>query len=126
MTPKYALEIAKRVAQQRKSSTVNRADLEEALRDKYAMELATFVSEAGLPVVYQIHQLDNSNKAWKRIFGSRRGKTLRNRFRSWSKFRLWLVVYSGAVWPRSLADLVNYVEECIQVGCALSIHPSKQ
>ena len=124
--PKYALEVAKRVAQQRKSSTVNRADLEEALRDKYAMELATFISEAGLPVVYQIHQLDNPNKAWKRIFGSRRGKTLRNRFRSWSKFRLWLVAYSGAVWLRSLADLVNYVEECIQVGCALSIHTELQ
>ena len=124
--PKYALEVAKRVAQQRKSSTVNRADLEEALRDKYAMELATFIDEAGLPVVYQIHQLDNPNKAWKRIFGSRRGKTLRNRFRSWSKFRLWLIAYSGAVWPRSLADLVNYVEECIQVGCALSIHTELQ
>ena len=51
---------------------------------------------------------------------------MRNRFRSWSKFRLWLIAYSGAVWPRSLADLVNYVEECIQVGCALSIHTELQ
>eukprot|EP00435_Cladocopium_sp_Y103_P016219 s4687_g4.t1 len=124
--PKYALEVAKRVAKQRRSSTTNRADLEEALRDKFALELASIINEAFLPVVSQIEQLDDPNKAWKRVFGARRGKTLRNRVRSWNKFRMWLIAYAGVVWPRSLADLVNYVEECVQVGCSLSIHTELQ
>ena len=124
--PKYALEVAKRVAKQRKVAALNRADVEEMLRNKFALELAACITEAGLPVVNQILQLDDPNKAWKRVFGARRGKTLRNRFRSWSRYRLWLVAYAGVVWPRSLADLVNYVEECIQVGCAITLHTELQ
>ena len=124
--PKHALEVAKRVSKQRKTAGTNRAELEESLRTKFALELATIISEAGLPVVYQVQQFDDPNKAWKRIFGARRGKTLRNRFRSWCKYRLWLVAYAGVLWPRSVADLVNYIEECIQFGCALSIHTELQ
>ena len=124
--PKYALEVARRASKQRKTTAASRADLEETVRDKFALELATIITEAGLPVVNQILQLDDPNKSWKRIFGSRRGKTLRNRFRSWNKYRLWLVAYAGVVWPRSLADLVNYVEECIHVGCPISIHSELQ
>lgn len=124
--PKHALEVAKRVSKQRKTAGTNRAELEESLRTKFAMELATIISEAGLPVVYQVQQFDDPNKAWKRIFGARRGKTLRNRFRSWCKYRQWLVAYAGILWPRSVADLVNYIEECIHFGCALSIHTELQ
>ena len=109
--PKHALEVAKRVSKQRKTAGTNRAELEESLRTKFALELATIISEAGLPVVYQVQQFDDPNKAWKRIFGARRGKTLRNRFRSWCKYRLWLVAYAGVLWPRSVADLVNYIED---------------
>ena len=58
------------------------------------------IKEACLPVVYQIEQLDNQNIAWERIFGSRRSKTLRNRFRAWKKYRMWLVASTGVVWPR--------------------------
>eukprot|EP00435_Cladocopium_sp_Y103_P035770 s3778_g9.t1 len=124
--PKYALEVAKRVSKQRKSTGTNRADLEEALRQKFAMELASIINEACLPVVNQISLLDDPDKAWLRVFGARRGKTLRNRARSWNRFRMWLVAYSGAVWPKTIADLINYVEECIQVGCALTIHTELQ
>ena len=124
--PRYALEVAKRVAKQRKSSGSTRAELETALRDKFALELAEIIMEACLPVVFQIEGLDNPNKAWTRLFGSRRGKTLRNRVRSWNRYRAWLVSYAGRVWPSSLADLVNYVEESISSGCSLSLHDELQ
>ena len=124
--PKHALEVAKRVSKQRKTAPTNRAELERSLRTKFAMELATIISEAGLPVVYQVQQFYDPNKAWKRIFGARRGKTLRNGVRSWCKYRQWLVAYAGILWPRSVADLVNYIEECIHFGCALPIHTELQ
>ena len=49
--PRYALEVAKRVAKQRKSAGSTRAELEAALRDKFALELAEIIREACLPVV---------------------------------------------------------------------------
>ena len=60
--------------------------------------------------------------AWERIFGSRRSKTLRNRFRAWNKYRIWLVASTGVVWPRDIRDLVYYIEEMLQVGAPMSLH----
>ena len=108
--PKYALEVAKKMVKARKAdkSGGSRADTEAAERMRFAMELSVILKEACTPVVYQIEQLDNQNMAWERIFGSRRAKTLRNRFRAWSKYRMWLVAFAGVVWPRDITDLVNY------------------
>ena len=109
--PKYALEVAKKAVKARKAdrSGGSRAETEAAERKRFALELSVLIKEACLPVVYQIEQLDNQNIAWERIFGSRRSKTLRNRFRSWNKFRMWLIASAGVVWPRDIRDLVNYV-----------------
>lgn len=116
--PRYALEVARRVQKSRKEeSGVTRAEREKKDRDRYALELASIIEEAGLPIVAQIQQLDDPNKSWKRIFGNRRSKTLRNRLRAWTKFRMWLVAYSGRVWPGSVSDLIKYVEDRIQEGC---------
>ena len=104
----------------------SRADAEAAERKRFAFELSVFLKEACMPVVYQIEQLDNQNLAWERIFGSRRSKTLRNRFRSWSKYRMWLVAYAGVVWPRDISDLVNYVGEMLKVGAPVSLHGELQ
>ena len=100
----------------------SRADTEAAERKRFALELSVILKEACMPVVYQIEQLDNQNLAWERIFGSRRAKTLRNRFRAWSKYRMWLVAFSGVVWPRDISDLVNYVEDMLKVGAPISLH----
>ena len=122
--PKYALEVAKRAVKARKAdrSGGGRAETEAAERKRFAFELSVIIKEACLPVTYQIEQLDNQNIAWERIFGSRRAKTLRNRFRAWNKYRMWLVAAAGVVWPRDIRDLVNYVEEMLQVGAPMSLH----
>ena len=126
--PKYALEVAKKAVKARKAdrSGGSRAETEAAERRRFALELSVLIKEACLPVVYQIEQLDNQNIAWERIFGSRRSKTLRNRFRSWNKFRMWLIASAGVVWPRDIRDLVNYVEELLQVGAPMSLHGELQ
>ena len=126
--PKYALEVAKKVVKARKAdrSGGSRAETEAAERKRFALELSVLIKEACLPVVYQIEQLDNQNIAWERIFGSRRSKTLRNRFRAWNKYRMWLVASTGVVWPRDIRDLVNYIEEMLQVGAPMSLHGELQ
>ena len=120
--PKIFLDMAKR-AQKRAvdaRSSGERADKEDKDRRRYAMELASIIEEACLPVSLQIISLDKPELAWLRIWGSRRAKTLRNRFRAWSKYRSWLVATYGVVWPKEASQLVNYVEELIDYGCAVS------
>ena len=120
--PRFMLDTVKRT--QRRSSTgegpETRAAKEQHERDRYALELAGILQEAVLPVSLQIEALQDPNKAWLRLFGARRSKTLRNRYRSWNRFRTWLVAYSGKTWPGGLDVLIHYVEEHIQNGVTFS------
>ena len=120
-SPSYILDLAKRrLKRKRESKGVQRAELENEQRKVYALQLAELIQEAALPVTFQICMLPDPNKAWLRIFGSRRSKTLRNRLRSWQKFRSWFVAFSGEVWPKHIGPLIAYVEERIDDGCSFS------
>ena len=67
--------------------------------------LAGFVDEAGLPVARVFAELDDSDLAWKRLFGVRRAKTLRNRYHAWKRFREYLLATRGIPWPTKAGDL---------------------
>lgn len=116
--PKYALEVAKKAVKARNADKAggSRAETEAAERRRFALELSVILKLASLPVVYQIEQLDNPNIARERIFCSRRSKTLLNRCRSWSKYRMWLIASAGVVCPREIRDLVNFVEEMLPMS----------
>ena len=120
--PKVFLEMARR--SQKKASEsgtgASRAEKEEKERQRYALELATIIEEACLPVSLQIVALDKPELAWLRMWGSRRAKTLRNRFRTWNRFRSWLLATYGLVWPKDVSHVVNFVEELIDYGCPIS------
>lgn len=119
--PSIMLELAKRVVKRERSQTdqVSRASKEERDRKRYALELACIIKEAALPITYQIELLDKPELAWQRAFGARRSRTLRNRLRVWNKFRSWLNASFGIVWPKSVSDIINYVEEMMEAGCAI-------
>ena len=121
--PKIALEVLKKSRKSRKGHDVGgaRAEREDHDRERYAHELACILKEACLPVVDHISLLDNPDKAWSRIFGARRSKTLRNRFRAWSEVRSWLVAYNAQVWPKSVSDMINFMEDNIAMGATLSL-----
>ena len=122
-SPKYALEVAKRVVKRftKGSNQTTRAEKEAAELTRWTYELSVIIEEAGLPVAYQLAEMDDPEKGWRRIFGSRRAKTLRNRFRAWSRFRAWLVSASNRTWPSGIKDFVNYIEEGIKCGCARTL-----
>ena len=120
-SPSYVLELAKRrLKRKREHKGLQRAELENEQRNIYALQLAEVVKEACLPVTFQLELLQDPNRAWIRIFGNRRSKTLRNRLRAWQKFRSWYLAFAGLVWPKSIAPLVAYVEERIDEGCSYS------
>ena len=103
-----------------------RAAEERTAREKYALLLAGFVKEAKLPVVDQLQGVSDPDSAWKRLFGSRRSKTLRNRFKSWSHFRMWLQCTQGLVWPTKLIHLLDYSNERFSDGCGKTVLDSFQ
>ena len=120
-SPTYVLDLARRrLKRKRDSKGLQRAELENGQRNIYALQLAEVLKEACLPVTFQLELLQDPNRAWVRIFVSRRSKTVRNRLRAWQKFRSWFIAFSGEVWLKTIAPLVAYVEERIDEGCSFS------
>lgn len=94
-SPGYVLDLAKRrLKRKREQKGTQRAELEHEQRRVYAIQLAELIKEAYLPVTLQLEMLQDPNKAWVRIFGNRRSKTLKNRLRAWTKFRSWMVAFN--------------------------------
>lgn len=94
-----------------RSSLAGKAEREEAERKRWALELAGIIKEAGLPVTDIVKESRDENAAWVRAFGSRRFRTLRTRFTTWTKVRQWLRCTYGRPWPGSAAEMPLYLEE---------------
>ncbi|CAE7416198.1 unnamed protein product [Symbiodinium sp. CCMP2592] len=103
-----------------------RATEEIRLRQEYALRLAASMQEAQLPVCKVLAGVSNAEEAWPRLFGTRRSKTLRNRFRAWDKFREWLLYSRGRSYPEGVADVLDYANERFQEGCGKTVLESLQ
>ncbi|OLP76746.1 hypothetical protein AK812_SmicGene43280, partial [Symbiodinium microadriaticum] len=97
--------------------STERANREKNERERYSILLCGFIKEADLPVISEIRDLADPEAATKRLFGARRSKTLRNRYRSWKRYSEWLKVTKARAWPSGVADLIDYAEELYQDGC---------
>ena len=94
-----------------KRATAGRAEHEEAKRKKWALLLAGYIEEAGLPAVERVRAMGEPNAVWLRAFGARRGNTLKNRCSSWAPVREWMLATHGSAWPRDAGALIQYLEE---------------
>ena len=103
-----------------------RANEERVAREKYAVLLCGFIKEAKLPVTEQLQDVSDPDSVWKRLFGNRRSKTLRNRYKSWSHFRMWLQCTQGLIWPQRLTHLLDYSNERYDEGCGKTVLDSFQ
>ena len=88
-----------------------RAETEKLALDEYAMLLADIIKNAALPLVAQLEAVDDGGVSWKRIFGARRSKTLRNRYKAWKSVELWLEMVHGKPWPAHVRHLIGYANE---------------
>ena len=74
-----------------------------------------------LPVVTLIEGSADRRQACRRVFGSRRAKTLRNRARAFKRYRTWLETVRGRSWPARVSDVTDYLEERAKDGCGFSV-----
>ena len=84
-------------------SRSKRADVE---RRKYSLLLSQVIIDAELPVVGLIQSLDNPEQGWLHLFGTRRCNTLKNRYKAWKPFAVWLELRHGRKFPVQLRDII--------------------
>ena len=99
----------------------NPLQVAEEERVRWAMELAQYFKEAGLPIVKLMEESEDPSRSWARIFGTRRAKTLRNRATVWKKFFVWLQLTRCRAWPEKIGDVVDYLEGRISDGCGPTV-----
>ena len=85
------------------------------------MLLAQVIIDAQLPVVGLIQTLDSPEQGWLHLFGTRRCNTLKNRFKAWRPFAVWLELHYGRKFPILLKDIIDYVQFRVNEGCGKSI-----
>ena len=110
-----------RLSQSLLLETGNPLQVAEEERIRWALELAQYFKEAGLPVVKIMEDSEDPTKSWGRVFGTRRAKTLRNRATVWKKFYTWLQLTRCRSWPEKLGDVVDYLEGRIADGCGPTV-----
>ena len=103
-----------------------RAEKEKLAREKYAVLLADVIKGASLPLVAQLEAIQDGGVSWKRIFGTRRSKTLRNRYKAWKAFEFWLETVHGKRWPDNVRHLIGYANERLAEGCGKTVLNSFQ
>eukprot|EP00969_Alexandrium_andersonii_P275534 12176686-Alexandrium_andersonii.AAC.1 len=55
-----------------------------------------------------------------RVAQGRRASTLRRRAQDWERFRRYLAVTAGEVWPHSVGDVIGYIEALEEGGATPS------
>ena len=109
--PTLGLAALERKLKLRKAGAGARVEAEDACRRRWGLRLASVIKEAGLPASERIGALPDSESAWLRAFGSRRGKTLKNRARTWEPVRSWMLQATGKPWPGTTSLLLQYFDE---------------
>ena len=109
--PALGLAALEKKLKLRKAGAGARVEAEDACRRRWGLRLASVIKEAGLPASERIGALPDSESAWLRAFGSRRGKTLKNRARTWEPVRSWMLQATGKPWPGTTSLLLQYFDE---------------
>ena len=109
--PALGLAALEKKLKLRKAGAGARVEAEDACRRRWGLRLASVIKEAGLPASERIGALPDSDSAWLRAFGSRRGKTLKNRARTWEPVRSWMLQATGKPWPGTTSLLLQYFDE---------------
>ena len=99
----------------------NRSKRMDAERKKYSMLLAQVIIEANLPVAALIQTLDDSRQGWLHLFGTRRCNTLKNRYKAWRPFSVWLELHAGRKFPINVKDIIDYVQHRVDEGCGKTV-----
>ena len=104
-----ALELALKA--RRAGLVAQRPVKEQSVREKWVLELAGHLRDAGLPGAARLDASSSADVLWTRAFGSRRNKILRNRALTWRPLKAWLEITHGVKRPGSAEMVLQYLRE---------------
>ena len=111
-SPSLSLKVLEKAIRTQKASyRSDRETFESSEKKRWALKLAAFIEEAGMPLASRIVGHEQAAQLWERAFGARRSKTLRNRAMTWAKVREWLLASTGKPWPDKAEIMLSYLEE---------------
>ena len=96
----------------------------DAERKKYSLLLAQVIIDASLPVVPLVQTLEDPRTGWIHLFAARRGNTLKNRYKVWHPFEIWLELHRGYKFPKSIRDVIDYMQHRVDEGCGRTVPES--
>ncbi len=112
------------------ASLQDRAKVEAEEKARWTELIIALLIESDLPVCHQAQLSSNPGLALNRVTGKKRSKTLRARYRTWKKIRLWLQCVHGVAWPTDIGQMIDYINDLeasncartvpVSVGCALT------
>ncbi|CAK9015988.1 Uncharacterized protein SCF082_LOCUS12985 [Durusdinium trenchii] len=91
---------------------------------KYCLLLANVIKQAGLPIVQLVNSLDDPSAGWFHLFAGRRSNTLKNRYKSWKPFQVWLELHRGRTFPTSCKDIIDYMQCRVDDDCGKTVPES--
>ena len=111
----YFLETHWRTRRARKTSlavtTEGRWAVEAAEKDRWTLKIVGVLREAGTPVCGQAALASDPEAALMSVVGRRRSRTLRSRYKTWVKVRVWLNCVFNRSWPAHLGDMLDYLQD---------------
>ena len=93
------------------ATATERMDVENEERLRWTYCIVTVLHEAKLPSALQASLAKDPDAALRRVVGRRRSRTLRTRYKTWVKIRLWLQCVYQVSWPAHLGMLLDYIAD---------------
>ena len=115
------MHIKRKQKKHREDPADARARRFDAERRKYARLLSQVIIQADLPIVQLVKTLDDPEAGWLHIFAARRGNTLKNRYKVWRPFEMWLEWHRGYLFPRGVKDVIDYMQHRVDDGCGRTV-----
>ena len=91
------------------------------MRSKWLLELRSIVVQASLPVVAVAASMKDPNMCLTALGWGRRARTLRRRVFVWRRVSRYLQLTCGRSWPRSPADVLDYIATLVDANAPKSV-----
>eukprot|EP00439_Symbiodinium_sp_Y106_P086242 s679_g32.t1 len=111
--------LAKRLASA--SCASSRQEMEKQEFQRWQLELADLVKEAGLPVVEHMRLVRCPESMLLAALGSSRASTVHKHVREWRKVRIYWLASSGMAWPEHAGMVLDYLHERYLEPCSRTV-----
>lgn len=102
------------------AASSDRADIERKEKRRWTDKIVQVLEDVAAPVCTLASLALDPRTALEAVVGKKRARTLRNRYRAWMKFAIWLQCVHMTLWPGHIGHVLDYIRDVEDGGCAKS------